>query len=134
MQARREHFVAFLLGTARLLTPLSRQNRTAVYVEDFAGNKAGVLGAEEKHGTSDLLRLADAAHRNRASNLFAAFGIGNGGRTHVGVHPPRGHAVHVNARRRQFGGKAFYHADDRTLGGGIIAVVSLAALAAGGAD
>jgi hypothetical protein len=45
----------------RFLSCSAGQNRASVYVEDFPGNEACELGAQEQHRGSDLLRASGPA-------------------------------------------------------------------------
>ena len=69
-----------------------------------------------------------------AANFVSALRIGEGAGAHVGIDPPGGDAVYIDAVGRELGRQGLGHADDRALGRGIIAVKGFAALAAGGTD
>jgi len=65
-------------GLLRLEFParqLACQNCSAIYVENFASDKAGVLATQKQHGGRNFLRLAHSAQRNGAPNFFPASGI-----------------------------------------------------------
>src|ERR1039458_1960488 len=51
---------------------LAHEHGSAIYVEDLAGDEAGVLGTQEQDRGRNFFRLAHAPHGNGAANLFAA--------------------------------------------------------------
>src|SRR5580704_5346329 len=63
--------------TPRELSPRyedsSAQNRTSIYIEDFAGDKGCQIGGEKKNGTRDFFGLGDAAQRDYGSGELQAF-------------------------------------------------------------
>src|SRR5580704_10614280 len=125
MQAIDRRFIQFFL---------SGQNRTAVHVEDFPVNKAGMLGTEEQYGGGDFLRLTDAAQGNSAANLLSALWICKRSRAHISVNPARSNAIYVDACRSELGCESLGHADQRALARGIVAVKCFSSLAARGTD
>lgn len=92
------------------------------------------FGTQEQDGRGNLFRRRDPSQRNGGEDLLAPFGISERAGRHGSIHPARRDAVHVNAVWYKLGGKAFCHADDRALGGRVVAVVVLTALAGGRAD
>src|ERR1700721_1674117 len=94
MQAIDRRFIQFFL---------SGEDRTAVHVEDFPVNKAGMLGTEEQYGGGDFLRLTDAAQGNSAANLLSALWIGKRSRAHISINPARCNAIYVDACRSGLG-------------------------------
>src|SRR5580700_1403960 len=93
-----------------------------------------MFGAQEEHGSGNLLRRAYAPERNRAEDFLAGLRVIERRPRHVGVNPAGGNAVYIDAVSSQLGGKALGHADDRAFRGGIIAMKGFAALPARGAD
>src|SRR5271157_3555129 len=107
---------------------LSNQHCTAVDIKDLAGDESGVLRTQEQDWSCDFLRSADPAERDCAKHPFATVGIAQRSSRHVRGHPTRRDAIDPNAERRQLRRKSFGHADERTLGCGVVAVSSLTAL------
>src|ERR1700751_1186973 len=63
---------------------LSRQDCAPVHVKDFTGNEIRILSTQKQHRPGNFLVFADAAERNRAQDLLAAFRIFDGIRAHIG--------------------------------------------------
>src|ERR687887_1886694 len=107
------------------------QNRPPVYIEDLAGNEAGMVRTQEEDRRGDLFWAGDTAQRDLFQHTTAHLGLFECRRRHFGIDPSRRYAVHIDAVTRQFRREPLHHADYRALGGGIIAMVGLAALPGG---
>src|SRR5208282_3423164 len=74
------------------------------------------------------------AQRLLFADLLECFLVLEDGLGHVRIHPSGGDGVDQDVVRGEFGGEAFDQADDGALGGAVMGMESLAALAGGGAD
>src|SRR5919109_3415092 len=123
---RAEESRSRLSGRANLT--LTRQHRSSIHVEYLASYEPGMLGAQEKNGAGNLLGRPDPAKRNGVKDGLPCFGISQGLRRHVRLHPAGRHAIDVNAVSNQFGRKSFDHADEGALGSSIVTMKGLAPL------
>src|SRR5579884_653945 len=117
-----------------LSTSSAHQDGPAVYIDDFAADKACKWRAEEQNRPCNLARSGDAPERNGGEDLLPGHGIVQCRSGHIGGHPSWSDAVYINAFAGQFAGKTFGKADDGALGCGVVGMEGLSALPCRGAD
>src|SRR5579863_4409038 len=115
-------------------TTLTRQHGSAIHVEHFAGDEAGMRRTQEQDRRRDFFRRSHPSEWNRSKDPGAALRIIQRRHRHVSLHPSRSHAIYIDAIAGQFGGKPLDHADERAFAGGVVAMKRLAALSGGGTD
>src|SRR5208283_1816770 len=113
---------------------LAAQDRASVHVQDFAGDEAGQVRGKKQNWPGAFVGGGHAAQRLLFADLFESFLVLEDGTGHVRIHPAGGHGVDEDVVRGELGGKAFDQADDGALGGAVVGMKGLAALAGGGAD
>src|ERR1700677_812870 len=69
------------------IVALANQHGAAIYVEDLAGDEAGIFGAQKQHRGRNLLGSTHAPQRNSAADFFAASRIIERGLCHIGIDP-----------------------------------------------
>src|SRR5258708_39331007 len=96
------------------------QDRTSVYIDDFAGHEVGQVGGEEQNGAGDFFRGGRASERDdRSSHFLAGLGFQNG-IGHVGGDPTRSNAIYEDVVTRELRRKTFDKADDAAFGSAIM--------------
>jgi hypothetical protein len=113
---------------------LSHQDRAAVHVENFPGDKSGEGRTEKNDWRGDFFWLAHATERDGRKNFGSGGRVIQCGRGHIGGDPAGRDTVDVNAIPGEFRGQPFNHADDRTFAGGVVAVERFAPLAGSRTD
>src|SRR5712664_3618617 len=107
-----------------MLAAVDRQRR--------AGDETGIVSDQEHHAAGYFIGLAEPADRDLGDDLFQH--VGRHGRDHVGLGVTRRDGVDGDPLRCAFLGQRLGEAVDARLGGGVVDLAVLAALAVDRAD
>jgi hypothetical protein len=117
--------------SSRAFSRESSGPRAAGDVDHLAGDEAGSLAGQERHGVRDVLRLPGAAHRDRRGPLLHVLvpvrADPLGGRAgHVGDDEARRHRVGRDAVPAQLDREGLREALQPGLGGGVVGLPAVA--------
>src|SRR5713101_5464362 len=102
-----------------MLAAIDRQRR--------AGDETGIVGDQEHHAAGDFIGLAEPADRDLGDDLLQH--VGRHRRDHIGLGVAGRDGVHGDALGRAFLGQCLGEAVNARLGGGVVDLAILAALA-----